>query len=40
MPVNEENSKTVLHISGGSSGGSAAAVAANFVSMYVEKLIK
>lgn len=31
--VNEENKKTQLHVTGGSSGGSAAAVAANFVSM-------
>lgn len=31
--INEENKKTNLHIAGGSSGGSAAAVAANFVSM-------
>ncbi|CAF3970493.1 unnamed protein product [Adineta steineri] len=33
MATNEENNKTVLHIAGGSSGGSAAAVAANFVSI-------
>ena len=31
--TNEENNRTNLHIAGGSSGGSAAAVAANFVSM-------
>lgn len=31
--INEENTKANLHIAGGSSGGSAAAVAANFVSM-------
>jgi Asp-tRNA(Asn)/Glu-tRNA(Gln) amidotransferase A subunit family amidase len=30
---NQENNKTALHIAGGSSGGSAAAVAANLVSM-------
>ncbi|CAF0795361.1 unnamed protein product [Rotaria sordida] len=31
--TNVENNKTVLHVAGGSSGGSAAAVAANFVSI-------
>lgn len=31
--TSEVDNKTVLHITGGSSGGSAAAVAANFVSM-------
>ncbi|CAF1037256.1 unnamed protein product [Adineta ricciae] len=35
MATNEETSKTVLHIAGGSSGGSAAAVGANFVSIAV-----
>ncbi|CAF1128169.1 unnamed protein product [Rotaria sp. Silwood1] len=31
--ISEANNKTLLHIAGGSSGGSAAAVAANFVSI-------
>lgn len=33
MVDNIEDNKSVLHVAGGSSGGSAAAVAANFVSM-------
>ncbi|UJR31103.1 hypothetical protein I4U23_018611 [Adineta vaga] len=33
MATNEETNKTVLHVAGGSSGGSAAAVGANLVSL-------
>ena len=31
--ITADNYKSVLHVAGGSSGGSAAAVAANFVSL-------
>jgi cephalosporin-C deacetylase-like acetyl esterase len=34
MAGNDQKDTTVLHVAGGSSGGSAAAVAANLVSMY------